>query len=64
MGPGKPRGYRLRLRRAVNNAQPRRPVARQDPLPEPEVEADGWESVRLRYSSWGCSAPSPQERND
>jgi hypothetical protein len=44
----------------------RRSLARTEQEPEPEVEAeyDGWESVRLRYSQWGCSAPPPPERKD
>lgn len=63
------RGYPLRrwLRLDQRTGVRRRVLARSEQEPQPEVEAeyDGWESVRLRYSSWGCSAPTPPtERND
>jgi hypothetical protein len=67
----KRRGYPLRVwrRRDRRTDVRRESVARQDPLPEPEVEvyadyhdAYDWQSVQRRYSDWGCVAPSPPER--
>ncbi len=68
MGPSKRRGYPLRrwLRLGERTGVRRRVMARQEQEPQPDLEADGWEGVRLRYSQWGCNAPPPppSQRSD
>ena len=71
----KPRGHPLRRWRQLDRREPvrRRPLARRDPPPEPDVDivrgiwgADyDSDAVHRNYAAWGCSPPPPpSQRRD
>ncbi len=65
----KPRGHPLRRWRQLDRRGPvrRRPLARSEQEPEVDVDEHHIDdypdaAIRLNYSSWGCSPPSPPSR--